>query len=284
MPAEVSNVRELRPNSLPSLGVAVTSGTGNRISGSRNEIWLCPAYNQHQEQVMVYLKLGLSTRAMLVEALCAQLAQCIGLDAPPPYLVRVNPRHVGRNAGPPVLVFGAEDLATRSMARPIRALDTLFDLLRRMKVDDLSCAFDEWIGNDVRSPSDILISPEKRIYLIDHEAALAEGMGIDAALTNWLALRLTEGLSLDERIAFLRRVRARTAALHRVALGPPPLAVQYSQDGVPIYSALVQFLGARLAYVDQLLSQRILPEQGYLQPPEAEPEPQLIDHDPHRPA
>jgi hypothetical protein len=266
MPVAQGNVRELRPNHLPPIGVAATAGTGNRIGGSRNEIWLCPAFNRHQEPVMVYLKLGLSTRKMMVEALCAQLAHCIGLDTPPPYLVTVNPRHVGRPAGPSALVFGAEDLATRSMARPMQALEPLLDLLRRMKLDDLSCAFDEWIGNDVRSPSDILVSPESRIYLIDHEAALAEGMDVDASVTNWLAQRLVEGLDVDGRMALLRRVRGRIAALHRVALGPVPLAAQYSQDGVPIYESLVKFLAERLAYVDQLLSQRIVPEQGYLKP------------------
>lgn len=260
------NVRELRPNTPPPLGVAATSGTGNRIGGSRNEIWLCPAYNQHSEAVMVYVKLGLPTRAMLVEALCSQIAHCIGLESPPPYLVTVNPRHVGRPPGPSALVFGAEDVATRSLARPVRTLDALLEILRRMRVDDLSCAFDEWIGNDVRSPSDILVSPEARIFLIDHEAALAENTATDAALTNWLAARLLEGMNLDERALFLRRVRGRIAALHRVALGDAPLAAQYSQDGVTIYTGLIQFLRARLVHVDQLLSQRILPEQAYLTP------------------
>jgi hypothetical protein len=266
MPVDPGNVRELRPNHLPPIGIAATAGTGNLISGSRNEIWLCPAFNHHHEPVLIYLKLGLSTRAMMVEALCAQLAQCIGLDTPPPYLVTVNPRHVGRTAGPSALVFGAEDVATRSMARPMRALEPLLDLLRRMKIDDLSCAFDEWIGNDVRSPSDILVSPESRIYLIDHEAALAEEMDVDASVTNWLAQRLVEHLDVDGRVALLRRLRGRIAALHRVALGPVPLAAQYSQDGVPIYAALVKFLVERLAHIDRLLSRRVLPEQGYLAP------------------
>ena len=274
------NVRELRPNTPPPLGVAASSGTGNRIGGSRNEIWLCPAYNQHGEAVMVYLKLGLPTRAMLVEALCAQLAHCIGLESPPPYLVTVNPRHVDRPPGPKALVFGAEDVATRSLARPVRALDTLLDILRRMRVDDLSCAFDEWIGNDVRSPSDILVSPESRVFMIDHEAALAENTAADAALTNWIAARLIEGMDLDHRAIFLRRVRGRIAALHRVSLGEPPLAAQYSQDGVAIYTGLIQFLRARLAHVDQLLSQRILPEQAYLTP--LADLPNADDHGSHR--
>ena len=258
------NVRSIRSNELPLLGIAATAGTGNRISGSRNEIWLCPAFGMSQEPLMLYLKLGLSTRAMMVEVICAQLAQCVGLESPNPYLVTVNPKHVGRPGGSKVLVFGALDVSSKSMARPIRALDTLLDILRRMKVDDLSCAFDEWIGNDVRSPSDILVSPESRVFLIDHEAALKEGMEVDQSLMNWIAHRLLDGMDVDERLAFLRRVRGRLAALHRVSLGPAPLVTQYSQDGVRIYESLVQFLRARLLHVDQLISERIVPEQGYL--------------------
>ncbi|MBB6562132.1 hypothetical protein HNP48_004841 [Acidovorax soli] len=219
---------------------------------------------------MLYIKLNLSTRAMMVEALCAQLAQCVGLDCPDPYLVTVNPIHVGRPAGSKILAFGALDVSSKSMARPIRALEMLLDLLHRLKVADLACAFDEWICNDVRSPSDILVSPESRIFLIDHEAAIGEGLEPGVALTNWLAQRIAEGMTLEERATFLRKVRARLAALRHASLGAAPLAAQYSQDGVRIYESLVQFLEDRLLHIDRLVSQRFLPEQRYLEePPEA---------------
>lgn len=259
------NVRALRSNELPVLGIAATAGLGNRISGSRNEIWLCHAYGFNQEPLMLYVKLGLSTRAMMVEALCAQLAQCIGLACPAPYLVTVNPKHVGRAPGARVLAFGALDVSSKSMARPIRALDALLDLLQNMKVADLACAFDEWIGNDVRSPSDILVSPEMPgVFLIDHEAAIGDGLLPDAMLTNWLAERLAERFTVDERLAFLQKVRARLAALYKASLGPAPMAAQYSQDGVRVYESLVEFLKERLTHMDRLVSQRFFPEQQYL--------------------
>lgn len=249
---------------LPGLTVAATCGLGNHITGSRNEVWLCPGYALGGEPVMLYVKLGLSTRAMLVEALCAQLAHCIGLDTAPPYLVTVSPHHVGRARGRHVLAFGAEDVSERAMARPVRALHVLLQLLRARRLDDLATCFDEWIANDVRSPSDILVSPEQRLYMIDHEAAMAEGLRTDQAVTNWLAGQLLAGLNDPERVLFLRRLRGRLAALQRVPLAQVPLATQYSPDGVALYSALLQFLRDRLGHLDRLVSQRVMPEQAYL--------------------
>lgn len=259
---------------LPGLAVATTCGLGNTIHGSRNEIWLCPAYAADAQTVMVYVKLGLGTRAMLAEALCAQIAHCLDLETPVPYLVTVAPHHVGRErGGRAVLAFGAEDLSERAMARPVRSLDMLLDLLRKRKVEDLVSVFDEWIANDVRSPSDILVSPEARLYLIDHEAALGPTVGPADAVTNWLVGQLLAGLETRERALFLRRLRGRLAALHRVSLAEPPLAVGFAQDGVALYRALLQFLRERLVHMDRLISQRVLPEQGYIQEQPASDDP-----------
>lgn len=258
------NVVALPSAELPPLQVVSTSQIGNQIRGSRNEIWLCPGYTFHGDPVMVYVKLGLSTRAMFTEALCAQVARCIGLQCPTPYIVTVTPRHVGRAGSSPALAFGAEDLSTKSMARPLNAMKVLLDLLDSHKVSDLACVFDEWIANDVRSPSDILVSPEPRIFLIDHESAIGEGLRPEATVTNWLASRLIERTDGKDRQLLLGKLRARVNALRRVHLGDAPLAAQFSPDGVEIYRTLVQFLVDRLEHLDRLLSERVLPDQRYL--------------------
>jgi hypothetical protein len=258
------NVIPLPSTRLPGLGIAATSGTGNRITGSRSEIWHCPAYDGNTNQVALYLKLGLTDRAILVEALASQLAQVIGPQTPVPYLVTVKPSHVGQAGTKSLIAFGSLDVAQRSMARPVRALDQLFGLLEKFKVSDLACAFDEWIGNDVRSPSDILICPESGVYMIDHEAAMPPNTAPDASLRNWLASELMKGLSDVERVALLKRLRARIAAFHRVKLEPAPLALGYLQGGGEVYHSLVKFLTQRLEHLDQLLSQRVVPEQLYL--------------------
>lgn len=258
-----SNVVALRPNPLPALRVAATAGTGALVHGSRNEVWAFRAYSDG-EPVRLYVKLGLSERAMMVEILCAQLASCLGIGASHPYLVTVNPRHAGRPAGPPVLAFGVEDLSNRSGAKPIHSLDVLFDMLDRLKVADLACALDEWILNDVRSPSDILVGTDANVYFIDHEAALDARHAPGATATNWMADRLLERLHRDERPAFLKKLRARLAALHRLELDQVPSAVQFSQDGVRIYSELLAFLRQRLEHLDRIASERVLPQQRHL--------------------
>lgn len=260
----MTNVIPLPSMRLPGLGVAATSGTGNRITGSRSEIWHCPAYDANTSQVALYVKVGLSIRAILVESLASQLAQVIGLQTPAPYLVTVKPSHVGQAGTKNLIAFGSLDLAQRSMARPVRALDQLFGLLEKFKVSDLAGAFDEWIANDVRSPSDILICPESGVYMIDHEAAIPPNTAPDAMLQNWLAAELMKGLSDVERAALLKRLRARIAAFHRVSFEPAPLALAYIQDGGEVYHSLVKFLTTRLEHLDQLLSQRVVPEQLYL--------------------
>lgn len=256
------------PNiSLPGIGIASTSGTGNRITGSRSEIWLCPAYNQNSQAVPLYVKIGLSERAIMVEVLSAQLANALGLPTPTPYIVTVQGKHVGRSNNSHLIGFGTLDLSTRSMARPVRDLELLFTLLEKLKIEDLSATFDEWIANDVRSPNDILVCPETKIFLIDHEAAMPEGLRADQAITNWLASRLMERLGNTERLALLKKIRARLVKFRKLSLvDSAPLGIGYSQNGIKIYSGLVDFLIARLEHLDQLMSERVLPEQRYLSP------------------
>lgn len=259
-----TNVIPLPSLQLPHIGVAATCGQGNKISGSRSNIWFCPAYGPDSQQVTLYIKIGMTHRAIMVETLAAQVAQAVGLPTPDPYIVTVKPVHVGQMGTKNLIAFGTLDVSTRAMARPARCLDQLFALLEKLKLADLACAFDEWIANDVRSPSDILVCPESRLYLIDHEAAMAEGVEPDAALTNWLAAKLMQGLTDDERALLLRRLRGRLAAFRRVSFDAMPLAAGYLQDGTAMYQSLVDFMIARLDHLDRLLSQRVIPEQMYL--------------------
>ena len=250
---------------LLGLGLASTGGLGQIVTGSRNEIWQCHAYDQHGQGVMLYLKLGLSTRAMLVEALAAQVASAIGLRSPQPYLCQVHSHHVGKPKGQRFLAFASAAAGERGLARPLRNLDSLLSILSASKVVDLACVFDEWIGNDVRSPSDILICPEHGPIFIDHEAALPHGADPAVALTNWLAGRLLEGLDVAARRQLLERLRRRCAALHRLRLDEAPGVLAVVQGGGALYAELVLFLRQRLEHLDRLLSERTMPEQRYLE-------------------
>src|SRR3569832_1028114 len=174
---------------LPPLRVASTSGTGTQQHGTRNEVWLCPAYSDGQG-VMLYVKPKLSQRALFTEVLAAQLGQCMGLPCPDPYLVTVNLGHVGGARGKRVLAFGSEQVSQRSLARSVPNIDVLVRLLKQFKIAEGIAVFDELIGNSVRSPSDILFDPESGPHLVDHEAAMDALLRPDAAATNWLAQQL----------------------------------------------------------------------------------------------
>lgn len=272
-PAAATNVVALQADLL-GLGFASTCSLGAPLSGSRNEIWQCPAYDQHGEPVVLYVKLSLSPRAMLVEALGAQIASALSLKSPPPFLVQVQSQHVGRPRGQRVIAFASSSAGQKGLAKPLRNLDELLRMLSTHRVAELAAVYDEWIGNDVRSPSDILICPEQGPIFIDHEAAMPDGLDPGATLTNWLADRLMQGMNADERRAFHERLRKRSAAVHRLRLDTVPGVLAVVQGGAALYADLVRFLQLRLGHLDRLLSQRALPEQQYLIPA-PDPQPNL---------
>ena len=184
--AKENNVRALPGAELPGLPLASTGSLGGLMKGSRNELWRCPAFTSHGDGLILYIKPALNQRAMFIEALAAQLGQCLNLPCPNPYIVTVNPAHVGKPKGPKFLAFGSEEANERGMAYPIRDLERVIELLDKLKLSEAVCAFDEWIANSVRSPSDVLFDPEGRAYLIDHEGAMEGHVQPDSQVTNWL--------------------------------------------------------------------------------------------------
>lgn len=264
--AAATNVVGLPKIQLPGIGIAATAAPGQRISGSRNEVWLCQAYS-NGVGLLLYVKPALSTRRMMVEALAAQVAQCMRLPCPDPYIVTVKPHHVGRpKSSQNIIAFASEAAGTRALARPVLDLDVMFDLLDRLKLTEGTCVLDEWIANAVRGPRDVLFDPgsDQGAAIIDHEGAMESGVAADTAVTNWLAARVLERTDAKHRLALLKALRARATAAHKAELSLVPGTVQYVQDGMAVYTELLQFLQARLQHLDRLLSTRVLPEQRHL--------------------
>jgi hypothetical protein len=232
--------------------------------GSRNEVWLCPAYDGAGRGVVLFVKPALTVRRIMVEALSAQVGQCMSVPCPDPYLVTVSPQHIGRPRGAKVVAYGSEQVGNRSMAFPVLDNDTLLEMLGRQKLTESLLAFDEFIANAVRGPRDIVFVPEHGAFAIDHEGAMEESTLADQSVTNWIADRVLERLDAKQRPLFLKRLRAKAAALHAVKLGAAPSAVQFDQRGVPLYNELIDFLKQRLTHLDRLLSERVLPGQAYI--------------------
>lgn len=261
-----SNVVPLRAAEAPLLGMASTSATGRRLAGSRNEVWLCEGYTHAAQGIVLYVKPGLSTRAIMVEALAAIVGQCMGLPCPDPYIVTANPRHIGRPAGRKLVAFGSEQMGTSGTVFVVKNLDAMLQFMDKQKITEAVCAFDEFIGNGVRSPSDIVFNPSRGAAIIDHEDAMQASTRPDQAVTNWLAERVMQRTTADQRHLLLKKLRAKAQLAQDGQWDMVPAPVQFDQDGVPAYNQLLEFLRQRLVHLDRLLSTRVLPEQPYLSP------------------
>lgn len=250
--------------SLPGVAIAASAAPGDLVPGSRNEVWLCQCYS-NGAGLLLYVKPALSLRRMMVEVLAAQVARCLRLPCPAPYLVTLKPHHVGRPKGAPGLIaFGSEAAGTSAVARPVRDVELMLEMLDKLRLTEAAFVLDEWIANGVRGPRDLLFDPVSGAAIIDHEGAMEPGTPPDAAVSNWLAQRVLERTPEKQRSALLRTLRARAAAAHRARLDEAPGEVQFLQDGLRVYEELALFLAQRLAHLDALLSQRVLPEQRTL--------------------
>ena len=260
----MGKIVQLPPLLLPGIGIATTAGTGNPISGSKSEIWLCPTYDAEGKGAPLYVKKGLTARAIMVEILCSQIAQVLALPVPQPYIVTAKSKHVGGKGNSNVVCFGTLDMGSQSLARPIKCLNQILTLIQKLKIEDMIATYDEWIANDVRSPNDILFSPDNLLYLIDHESAIPSNKSADEQLTNWLADRLLEGMNNQERRSLLKQMHSRIAAFQRIEFTSAPFSSGFIQGSGELYLELTKFLTERLTHIHRLVSQRIFPNQLHL--------------------
>jgi hypothetical protein len=262
----MTNVVPIRRGFLPGIGVASTAPEGTRLTGSRSEVWQCPAYDSEGKGRILFVKPALGLRGILVEILSAQVGQCLGLPCPMPFIVTANPTHLGRPPGRKIIAFGSELVGRLNFV--MHDTDFLLRELDRQKITETLLSFDEFIANDVRGPRDIVFDPTVGAVIIDHEGAMGASVLPGDSVANWIADRVLERTEQKNRPLLLKRLRAKVAALNELQMGPVPSAVQFDQDGVSTYTALLAFLVARLGELDRLLSQRVLPQQAYVKPVE----------------
>ena len=253
-------VVQIQPTIFPEVRAASVHSPGERISGSRNEVWLCPAYSG-SSTLLLYVKPFLSVRKIVAELVGAQVGICLGLPCPPPYIVSVAPHLIGGPRGPSRLTFGAQHVGPHSRAFPVRSLSVMLEMLRKTKHAEGTCLLDEWIANSVRGPGDLLFDTQKAVWLIDHEGAFEASTRPDEAVTNWLATQLLEGLTRAQRTDFLTRLNLKLQPLANARLGRMPPELSQADRGPETYRAVIEFLEARLAHLGDLLSKRVLPEQ-----------------------
>lgn len=248
---------------LPELRTGSVHSPGQRLRGSRNEVWLCPAYCGADEH-MLYVKPNLTVRQVVAEVVVAQIAIGMGLPCPQPFLVSVAPHCVGRPRGRALVAFGSEQVGPRGLATPIRSRDIMLEMLRKLKLSEATTVLDEFVANDVRGPGDVVFDPMGSVWLIDHEASLPKGINHDTSLTNWLGDRLRDDTEPHKRVDLLSALRAQAIKVRKLQLGPTPASLDRLVGGKDSYNQALEFLHNRLTALDYLLSKRALPDQGYL--------------------
>lgn len=275
-----TQVIDLPKDKLPEIRLGSVHSPGAQLTGSRSEVWLCPAYSGSQG-VMLYVKPRLTQQQLVAELLVAQVAMAMKLPVPQPYIVSVPPHCVGRPRGPNMLAFGCEQVGPRGLAQPVRSLALMLRMLQTAKAAEGAATLDEWVANDVRGPGDIVFDPEGQVWLIDHEGAFGNGTKLDQAVTNWLADRLRDDLEVDQRDKLLAALRAQATKARRLQLIGSPDDLNLLNSGKITYIATLKFLEDRLNHLDRLLSERVLPDQRYLVENEDDT---TIEHDADRSA
>jgi hypothetical protein len=259
-----SNVVALPGAELPAVRSASVHSPGVQIHGSRNEVWLCPAFSGG-DTVMLYVKPTLSVPQMVAEMVVAQVGLCMGAPCAPPFIVSAAPHHFGRPRGRASMMFGCQQVGHNGLARPVRRLELMLEMLRKTQHAEAACLLDEWSANAVRGCGDLVFDPLGSVWLIDHEGALTPDVAPDEAVQNWIASRLIEDLTARQRHELLGRLRGRSVAAHRARLDNMPSELKQVVGGADTYRRLLKFLATRLEVLDSLISSRVIPEQTPLE-------------------
>ena len=122
----------------------------------------------------------------------------------------------------------------------------------------LAIAFDEWIANDDRTPSNLLFRGASEFVLIDHGDAIPSGLAPDGASTTNLLARLAySDVSRDEELAAVRRVQQAATAFSRVdmaAIENASLAGSWDPDAM--LQECCRLLTDRLPNLPDLIARR----------------------------
>ncbi|MCY4014236.1 MAG: hypothetical protein OXG82_16150 [Gammaproteobacteria bacterium] len=188
------------------------------------------------------------------EVLCALIAQDVGLPALRPGVVLVEDTPLSEHGR---YAFGTLATDTREL-QGMRDDTVLRSQLARWQHMALAVAFDEWIANSDRTPSNLLFRGASQFVLIDHGEAIPADLPPDGASTTNLLARLAySDVSRDEEFAAVRRVQNAATAFSRVnmaAIENASLAGSWDPDAM--LPECCRLLTDRLPHLPDLIAQR----------------------------
>lgn len=199
------------------------------------------------------------------EVLCSLLAQAVDLPVPQPYVLDVTDSSWAEQHGIKY-VFGTSCGAGRSWMRVARqAPATVANLVEWSKLL-AAIAFDEWIANGDRDPSNLLFIGQREFQLIDHGEALPNRLvHAGTKLPNGLARHLVGSHSTADGSELARRVLASCANFGTVNFRQIEIAAMVeSWGGQPEFGEAVRLLEDRLRHLPTLVEEEFRVNQGQL--------------------
>ena len=228
---------------------AVDSGKGNTLRGR---------IATDGGAKTAYIKL-LGIEDIAREAICAVLARKLHLPMLQPYYVQVDPtilsgvRGVGPK-NPSNLAFGLEE----ELVPYRRVVNQLLDEELQLWPDALRvAAFDEWVFNRDRIPSNLLFAGDHQFWLIDHDDALPNYASPECSSSSQLLQLLRKNKPQLALFRMHRSLRKRIEEYRSIdwneilhLLNPHELT-----GSVSIYGRYIGFLRQRIGHLDSIFSQ-----------------------------
>lgn len=255
------------------------SGAKRFDEGNATETWK-GSIQTHFGQKVAFIKV-LPNNQLISETACALLARALGLNVPPPYLVRVHKEQLrqSRKWGKDEtekICFGSEEIDHLSLARILfpkrkgKSVPVHPSVMIKIRQQVAACEgfqetaiFDEWIANGDRHEGNLLWDGRK-FYLIDHSHSLTGGkwkvtsLIPDVQMPNRLLDPIVNQLDWNERQAWKQK-----ADLERFRYRELPLATLQDMAGMELYDKTgiglhaVNFIEKRINNLLHLICSRL---------------------------
>lgn len=260
----MSAIRSLVPSEI-ELGLFLT---GKRVEDpsvcGQHPLFYGIVQLKGQVRYNAYVKM-IPARLVYAEVLASLLGRALGLPIPLTIPVYAKGQTVGITAAH-VLCVASLDCGASPIGR-IARLDDVNELLSKWTHIRTAIVFDELIANADRNMRNILMGPDGKIWLIDHEEALRDPLTTaHKQIQNYLLKRLSEDLTKFEMRRTAQRLNEASIAIGDIdisveALNGMPSHCQVSGAHV---DAVVQFLTDRIQHMPKLLESGLGLSQTHL--------------------
>ena len=139
------------------------------------------------------------------EVLCNLLAQMVGIPVPMPCVLDIRESELWDGGEP--FVFGTGYARYSNLLQRARHSPEVVNRLVRWPKFLAAIAFDEWIANEDRTPSNLLFVGQREFLLIDHGESLPNYMNKETKFRNGLARHLIASEPRTARQSLANRVK-----------------------------------------------------------------------------